>query len=103
MNPYRVPAPQPIEVKHKPRGWLKTFKLKALIWFKGTWKERFWRCEYCKKYVLDRRRGPELDPRPFFHMMRCYKVSPADQERYEKSYWFASAPEPDDDMFGPLR
>ena len=103
MNPYREPAPQPIEVKHKPRGWWKTFQYKFLIWWKGTWRERYGRCEFCKKFVWKFERGPRINPTPFFHQMHCSKAPYAEQEKARDAYYFAIAPEPDEDFLGPLR
>lgn len=51
MTPYRLNAvaPQPRK-KRTDRRWLR-----ALLWFKGTWKERMVRCAVCRKGVAKRK------------------------------------------------
>lgn len=104
MNPYREAAPRPVEVKPKPRGWWKTFKLKMLIRWKGKWRERWQRCPYCKKTKWQLNKSWTINPEPFFHMMRCPKARYDERERHTKNYWYAVADNLHlDDEIGPLR
>lgn len=100
MNPYRQSA-KPVEVKHKPRGWLKTLKLKALILWKGKWRHRFLRCHYCRKFVIENDHGWNTDM--FFHQMHCLAANLSQREKARENYYFAIAPDPDEDFLGPLR
>lgn len=88
MNPYRVPPPQP--VNGKPRSKLKTKYLKLLIWWKGSWKDRFSRCEYCGKKVFPINESFGIDAGPFFHKMHCAPLQ-ADRNRHRDNYYFAIA------------
>lgn len=87
MNPYREAAERPVEVVHKPRGWLKTLQYKLLIWYRGPWKKRFVRCEYCTAYF---ERHHHIGAEPFWHNLQHY------------TYHIHKC-KVDDDLLGPLR
>lgn len=51
MNPYRQKESLTILPKNKKRPFFKTLWLNLLIKTNGKWKDRFVRCQYCKKKV----------------------------------------------------
>lgn len=69
MNPYREAAIIPNESKNRPRSKLKTLYYKILIWYKGKWKERYSRCQYCRIYFWKNSDGINGDE--FCHYIKC--------------------------------
>lgn len=94
MNPYRENA-HPREVKHKPRPLWKTLYLKLLIKLKGKWRDRFLRCQYCKKFVMENDHG--WNSEMFFHQMKCLSISLQERKRLKEQHF------QDTDELGPLR
>lgn len=74
MNPYRVAAIPAPEVRGKPRSKLKTLWYKLQIKIRGTWKQRYHRCDECLK-VFKRVSGDYIDAEPIFHSMRHHAIN----------------------------
>ncbi len=71
MNPYRVAATPSSETKGKPRSKLKTLWYKLQIKIRGTWKQRYERCDRCL-VCFKRVSGDYINPEPIFHSMKHY-------------------------------
>jgi hypothetical protein len=69
MNPYRTAATPAPEVQGKSRSKFKTLWYKLQIKIRGTWKQRYERCDRC--LVCFRRvSGDYINPEPIFHAMK---------------------------------
>ena len=66
MNPYRIAQTPVEEPRGKPRSRLKTLWYKIQIRVRGTWKQRYHRCDRCLK-VFKRVSGDYIDAEPIFH------------------------------------
>jgi len=73
MNPYRVSAVPTPEPKGKPRSRAKTLWWKLQIRVRGTWKQRYHRCDQCLK-VFKRVSGDYIDAEPMFHRIQHYAL-----------------------------
>lgn len=74
MNPYRTSQKPIEEPRGKPRSRLKTLWYKLQIKIRGTWKQRYHRCDECLT-VFKRVSGDYIDAEPIFHRMRHHAIN----------------------------